>query len=152
MDLHYQRRLAAEILGVGENNIVFDLEQLDKIANAVTREDIKRLIKEGIIRAEVQRRNSRGRWREFHNAKKEGRHRGPGSRKGSSEARTEHHYKWVYKIRKIRRFLKWLRDHEIIDSRTYRRLYRLAKGGSFDSLATLKRYMKDHNLLPQHIR
>ncbi|MCC6058463.1 MAG: 50S ribosomal protein L19e, partial [Desulfurococcaceae archaeon] len=52
------------------------------------------------------------------------------------------------RIRKIRRFLKWLRDQKIIDSKTYRRLYRLAKGGAFDSLASLKRYLKENNLLP----
>jgi large subunit ribosomal protein L19e len=152
MDLRYQRRLAAEILGVGENNIVFDPEQLDRISNAITREDVKRLIKEGIIKIEVPQRNSRGRWKILHEAKKKGRYRGPGSRKGSSSARTDHHYEWVYRIRKIRQFLKWLRDHEIIDSKTYRKLYRLSKGGAFDSLAALKRYMKDNNLLPSNFK
>jgi len=148
MDLRYQRRLAAEVLGVGENNIIFDPEHLDRVANAVTREDIKKLVEEGIIKVENPRRNSRGRWRIRHEARKKGRHRGPGSRKGSLSARTSHYYRWVYRIRKIRRFLKWLRDQEIIDSKTYRRLYRLAKGGAFDSLASLKRYLKENNLLP----
>lgn len=152
MDLRYQRRLAAEILGVGENNIVFDSENIDRVSSAVTREDIKRLIKEGIIKAEPPQRNSRGRWKEFHEDRKKGRHRGFGRRKGTTDARTEHLHQWVYRIRKIRRFLKWLRDHEVIDRRTYRRLYRMAKGGVFNSLASLKRYMKDHGLLPQDFK
>ncbi|MEM4788980.1 MAG: 50S ribosomal protein L19e [Ignisphaera sp.] len=152
MNLRYQRRLAAEILGVGENNIIFDPKQQDRIANAVTREEIKRLIKEGIIRVEPPRRNSKGRWKEFHEARKEGRHRGPGRRKGAISARIDHYNDWVYKIRKIRTFLRWLRDHEIIDRKTYRYLYRMAKGGAFNSLAALKRYMKDHNLLPQDFK
>ncbi|MCC6057952.1 MAG: 50S ribosomal protein L19e, partial [Desulfurococcaceae archaeon] len=55
MDLRYQRRLAAEVLGVGENNIIFDPEHLDRVANAVTREDIKKLVEEGIIKVENPR-------------------------------------------------------------------------------------------------
>ena len=50
---------------------------------------------------------------------------------------------WIATIRKIRRFLKWLRDHEVIDRKTYRRLYRLAKGGMFRSLADLKRHLQE---------
>uniref|UniRef100_A0A7C2VAX9 Large ribosomal subunit protein eL19 n=1 Tax=Ignisphaera aggregans TaxID=334771 RepID=A0A7C2VAX9_9CREN len=152
MDLRYQRRLAAEILDVGENKVVFDPTQLDRIANAVTREDIVRLIRDGAIGVKRPSRNSRGRWREFHKERKEGRHRGFGRRKGPASARTDHYHEWVSKIRKIRRFLKWLRDHEIIDRRTYRMLYRKAKGGAFNSLSSLKRYMKDHNLLPPEYR
>lgn len=152
MDLSYQKRLAAEIIGVGESKIVFDETQLERIANAVTREDIKRLIDEGIIYAELPHRNSRGRWKILHEARKKGRHRGPGRRKGSATARTKHLYRWVYRIRKIRKFLKWLRDHEIIDKKTYRMLYRKAKGGVFDSVVALKRYMKELGLLPQDYR
>lgn len=147
MDLSYQRRVAAEILGVGENNIVFDETKIDRIANAITREDIKKLIKEGAIYYQPPRRNSRGRWKVFHEARKKGRHRGYGKRKGAAGARSNHLYEWVYRIRKIRRYLQWLRDHEIIDRRTYRILYRKAKGGLFDSLSSLKRYMKDLGLL-----
>lgn len=152
MDLSYQRRLAAEILGVGESKVIFDESQLERIASAITREDIKRLIDDGVIAVEPPRRNSRGRWREFHEARKKGRHRGPGRRKGTRGAREEHLHRWVYRIRKIRGFLRWLRDHEIIDRRTYRILYRKAKGGAFDSLASLKRYLKDQGILPQDYR
>ncbi len=149
MDLRYQRRLAAEVLGVGETRIRFDPEQLDRVASAVTREDIKRLIKDGVIRVEPPHSNSRGRWRIWHEQRKKGRHRGPGRRKGSKNAREDRKEKWVHTIRKIRRFLRWLRDHGIIDRRTYRKLYMMAKGGAFDSLSALKRYMKDHGMLPQ---
>ncbi len=148
MDLSYQRRLAAEILGVGESRIRFDPENLDKVASAVTREDIRRLIKEGIIYVEPEHSNSRGRWRIRHEQRKKGRRRGPGRRKGSAGARQDKKRVWVNKIRKLRRFLRYLRDKGIIDRKTYRKLYMMAKGGAFDSLASLKRYMKDHGLLP----
>jgi len=152
MDLSYQRRLAAELLGVGETRIRFDAEQLDRVASAITKEDIRRLIKEGVIRVEPPHSNSRGRWRIRHRKRREGRRRGPGRRKGAKGARTDEKEVWMNRIRKIRKFLRWLRDHGIIDRRTYRKLYLMAKGGAFDSLSSLKRYMKDHGILPQDYR
>jgi len=149
VDLRYQRRLAAEILGVGETRIRFKDEELDRIASAVTKEDIRRLIKEGLIYVEPPHSNSRGRWRYRHEQRKKGRRRGPGRRKGAKGARADEKELWMNRIRKIRRFLRWLRDHGVIDRRIYRRLYLMAKGGAFDSLSALKRYMKDHGLLPQ---
>jgi large subunit ribosomal protein L19e len=152
MDLSYQRRLAAEILGVGESRIKFDLSAIDRIEAAVTKDEIRRLIKDGVIYAIPEKSNSRGRWREFHEERKMGRHRGQGKRKGKIGARIDPKRQWINRIRKIRRFLKWLRDNGVIDKKTYRMLYRKAKGGAFDSLASLKRFMKDHNILPQDYR
>uniref|UniRef100_A0A7C5UXU7 Large ribosomal subunit protein eL19 n=1 Tax=Ignisphaera aggregans TaxID=334771 RepID=A0A7C5UXU7_9CREN len=152
MDLSYQKKLAAKILGVGETRIKVDVSQIDRVSTAVTREEVKRLIKDGIIYTEYAKGNSRGRWRKFHASRKEGRHRGYGKRKGAEGARQELEELWVYRVRKLRRFLKWLRDHGTIDKKTYRMLYRKVKGGAFDSLATLKRYMKDHGILPQSFR
>lgn len=152
MDLSYQKKLAAEILGVGESRIKFDISAIDRIEGAVTKEEIRRLIKEGVIYAEYAKSNSRGRWREFHEERKAGRHRGQGKRKGTKGARTDPKRLWINRIRKIRRYLKWLRDNGVIDKKTYRLLYRKAKGGAFDSLASLKRYMKDQNILPQNAR
>jgi len=151
MDLSYQRRLAAEILGVGESRIRFDPNELERVEAAVTREDIKRLIHDGVIYVEPVHSNSRGRWRIRHEKKKKGRRRGHGRRKGSAGARQDPKRAWMYRIRKIRRFLRWLRDHGLVDRRTYRKLYMMAKGGAFESLSTLKRYMKDHGILPEGV-
>ncbi len=151
MDLSYQRKIAAKILGVGESRVKFDATQLDRVSSAVTREEVKRLIEDGIIYAVYAKGNSRGRWREFHLARKEGRHRGHGKRKGAKAAREDPEIMWVYRVRKLRSYLRWLRDHGTIDRRTYRLLYRKVKGGVFDSLASLKRYMRDHGILHQNI-
>ncbi len=140
-DLSLQRRLAAEVLGVGENRVRFDPERLADIESALTREEVRRLIKDGAIWAEPAGRSSRGRWKERHEKRKRGRRRGPGRRRGSKGAREDPHEKWVNTVRKIRRFLKWLRNSEVIDTATYRRLYRLAKGGAFKSLSDLKRHL-----------
>ena len=142
-DLSIQKRLAAEVLGVGVSRIRVDPNRIEDVEAALRREDIKRLIKEGAIYAIPERRNSRGRWKVRHERKKKGRRSGPGSRKGAKDARMDSKRMWVMTIRKIRRFLRWLRDHEIIDKRTYRRLYMLAKGGTFRSLADLKRHLQE---------
>ncbi|MCS7099245.1 MAG: 50S ribosomal protein L19e [Sulfolobales archaeon] len=141
VDLSIQRRLAAEILGVGEGRVRFDPENLEKVESALTREDVKKLIREGIIWVEPRRRNSRGRWKERHEKRRRGHRRGPGKRKGAKNAREDPKERWVNTIRKIRRFIKWMRDSEVIDTVTYRKLYRLAKGGAFKSLSDLKRHL-----------
>ncbi|HIP85899.1 MAG TPA: 50S ribosomal protein L19e [Pyrodictium sp.] len=146
-DLSLQKRLAADILGVGESRIWIDPTKIDQVAQAITREDVRKLIKEGIIRVKPAHSPSRGRWRERHQARKKGRRRGPGRRKGVASARKDPKEEWMHRIRKIRRYLRWLRDHGVIDRRTYRQLYRWAKGGMFPTFASLKRWLRDHGYL-----
>ncbi len=147
MDLSIQKRLAAEVLGVGESRIWIDPTRIEDVEGAVTKEEIRKLIKEGVIRVKPIKGNSRARWRERHEKRKKGRRRGPGKRKGAKTARLSKKEAWMNTIRKIRRYLRYLRDHGVIDRRTYRRLYMLAKGGTFRSLSSLKTYMKEQGLL-----
>lgn len=149
MDYRLQRRLAAEILGVGESRIWIspDPEHAEDIENAVTKEDVARLIKQGIIRVRPKKGNSHSRWLQRHIQRRKGRRRGYGKRKGPATARQDPKEAWMARIRKIRRYLRWLRDHGQIDRHTYRRLYRLAKGGAFKSLADLRRHMEEQGLL-----
>jgi len=142
-DLSMQKRLAAEILNVGTSRIRIDPESWDDVESALRREDIRRLIKDGVIWAESARRNSRGRWKVLHAKRRKGHRRGSGKRKGAKGARQDEALLWVFTVRKIRRYLKWLRDHKVIDRKTYRKLYLLAKGGTFRSLSDLKRHLTD---------
>ncbi|MEM3727115.1 MAG: 50S ribosomal protein L19e, partial [Candidatus Bathyarchaeia archaeon] len=50
MNLKTQKRLAASILKAGETRIKIDPEQIDKVESAITREEIKKLIHEGVIK------------------------------------------------------------------------------------------------------
>ncbi|ALL01053.1 50S ribosomal protein L19E [Pyrodictium delaneyi] len=143
-DLSMQRRLAAEILGVGESRIWIDPSRIDDVASAITREEVRRLIKEGVIKVKPKHSPSRGRWRERHEARKKGRHRGYGRRKGEASARRDPKEEWMHRIRKMRRYLRYLRDHGVIDRRTYRKLYMWAKGGMFPTFASLKRWLEEH--------
>ncbi len=146
MNLSVQRRVAAEILKVGVNRVWFDPEKIEEISAAVTREDIRSLIKQGAIRAKPKKGVSRVRARMLHEKKKRGQRRGPGSRKGKATARMPRKEKWMMKIRAIRAFLKRLRARRIITQSTYRMLYRMAKGGAFENVAYLKKYIKERKL------
>ncbi len=148
-DLSLQKRLAAEVLGVGESRIWIDPEEIDRVMDAITREEIKRLIHDGVIKVKPVHGNSRARWRIRHEQRKKGRRRGHGRRKGDKTARHDDKEDWMNRIRKMRRFLRYLRDHNVIDRRTYRRLYRLAKGGVFKNLSSLKHYLKEHGIVEE---
>jgi large subunit ribosomal protein L19e len=127
------RRLAADILNVGESRIWIDPERLEEVENAVTRADVRGLIKSGVVRKRPASTPSRGRVRAG------GRRRGPGSRKGSKDARLS--VTWVEKVRAQRGLLKGLRDRKVISRRLYRRLYLMVKGGAFASRRALMNYV-----------
>ena len=61
-------------------------------------------------------------------------------------ARSDPKEEWIKRIRAIRKFLKYLRKRRIISRSTYRRLYMLAKGGTFTSVSHVKTYIREHKL------
>ncbi len=146
MDLSLQKRLAAEILGVGVSRVKIKPEEAERVSEALTREDVKKLIKEGIIYVEPVHGNAH-RWLERRRKRQKGHRRGCGKRKGKKTARLPEKEAWMHRIRKMRRHLRYLRDNKRIDARTYRRLYMLAKGGMFKSLSALQSYITEHSLL-----
>ena len=146
MTLKSQRRLAAEILKVGENRVWIDPERIDEVESAITREEIRRLIHEGAIRALKKRGVSRARARIIHQKKKKGLRRGLGSRSGALKARQPRKEMWMMRIRALRRRLRILRDSHAITKTTYRRLYVMAKSGTIRSVTELKRYLEAHRL------
>ena len=138
-DLQLQKRLAADLKGVGVKRVKIPPEYVDEVASALTREDVRKLIKDGKIIIEQKRGISSGRLKERKkNRRLKGEGRKEGSRKGKKGARTDRKEKWINTIRKLRRFLKYLRDNKIIDRKTYRRLYTESKAGTFKSLRDLK--------------
>jgi large subunit ribosomal protein L19e len=149
MNLKLQRRLAAEILKVGENSVWMDPDELETIAEAVTKEDVRGLIEEGIIRRKPVKGVSRARIRKRRMQRKKGRRRGHGRRKGKKTARMPKKERWMMRIRALRRKLRELRDSGKIERRTYRMLYRKAKGGEFRSIAHLESYIIANKLIKE---
>ena len=147
MSLKAQKRMAAEILKCGENRVYFDPYLIDEIKMAITREDIRNLVKEGIILKKYKKGSSKYRKIVRHERKKKGRARGLGKRKGTIHARNPKKRAWIKKIRPIRKELKKLRDRKLISVASYRKLYKNAKGGMFGSVAQLNRHIKEKELI-----
>jgi large subunit ribosomal protein L19e len=137
-DLANQRRVAAAIMKCGENRVWFNPERLSDIQNAISREDLKGLIDEGVVSAQQIKGVSRGRARSKIAKRSYGHCRGPGRRRGAAGARHPSKRAWIRKIRAIRRTLVEMRDAGTIDRHVYRILYRRAAGGQFRSIAHLK--------------
>lgn len=147
MSLKAQKRMAAQILKCGENRVYFDPYLIEDIRMAITREDIRNLIKEGVILKKYEQGISKHRKNVRHERKKKGRARGLGKRKGKRTARTPKKKAWMRKIRPQRRELKKLRDRKLITTATYRKLYKNAKGGMFPSVAQMNRHIKEKELM-----
>ncbi len=133
MNLRSQKRIAADVLGVGVHKVVIDPDQQEEASEAITREDIRDLVKQGVISAKKPKGNSRGRVRKRLAQKKKRRQSGPGKRTGAKKARTPSKAQWINKIRAIRDELATLKKEGKIDAATYRLLYRRAKGNLFHS-------------------
>ncbi len=95
MDLKNQKRMAADILGCGHSRVWIDPNQIEDVADAITRADIRKAIEAGSIRALPKTGVSRGRARYRLAQKSKGRRRGQGSRKGTAGARTPRKERWI---------------------------------------------------------
>ncbi|MBD3260808.1 MAG: 50S ribosomal protein L19e [Candidatus Altiarchaeales archaeon] len=138
MNLRNQRRMAAELLKVGENKVNFNQERLEEVADALTREDIRYLINSGAIAAKQEKGQSRGRIRQAKQKRSKGLKTGHGSRKGTAKARYDTKRLWVVKVRALRDELRKMRQEDIVDQSTYRKLYNQIKGGLFHSRRHLR--------------
>jgi len=140
-DLGAQKRLAADVLDVGKNRVWFDPEAQDEIAEAITREDVRALVRDGLVREKTARGNSRGRARERDAKRAYGHRKGPGTRRGTAGARQDAKSQWKDGIRAQRRRLRELRDEGEITRAQYRELYDKSGGGEFRSVRYLENYI-----------
>jgi large subunit ribosomal protein L19e len=143
-DLSAQRRLAADVLDVGETRVWLDPDAQSEIAEAITREDVRELVDEGTIRAEDADGNSRGRARERDAKRSEGHRKGPGTRRGEAGAREDGKDRWQRTIRAQRRTLRELRDGGEITPAQYRELYDMAGGGEFQDVRRLLNHIEEN--------
>jgi large subunit ribosomal protein L19e len=145
-NLSGQRRLAAQILKVGQNRVWIDPERMDDVEGAITREEIKKLIHEKVITSSPEKGVSRARAKTIQAKKRKGRRKGPGSHGGSGHARISKKEAWMSKIRSLRKRLRELKASRVITETTYSQLYRMAGSGRFESVTDLERYLKAHDL------
>lgn len=145
-DLSNQRRLAAQIMKVGQNRVWIDPERMDDVEAAITREEVRKLVHEKVIKALPEKGVSRARAKIIQGKKKKGRRKGAGSRTGTGYAKISKKEAWMSKIRSLRKRLRELKATRVITETTYRKLYSAAGSGRFESVADLERYLKAHDL------
>jgi len=127
LNLKSKRRLAASVLGVGADRIIFNDEYSDLIQDAITRSTIRGLVGFGAIKVAPKKGVSRGRFRAKSMKLKRG--RGAGSTEGKATARNPRKQAWISKVRALRWRLKVAKERKEISNDDYKRLYKQVKGG-----------------------
>lgn len=137
VNIRKKRELVARILGVGVNRVRFEPDKLEDVADSITRDNIRSLVKSGAIWTIRPRGTSRGRAQEKRAVwKTHG--KGPGSKKGKGTARTGKKQVYVIRVRSQRYHLKVMKDRKEIANNVYWHLYKQVNGGHVRSLAHLR--------------
>ncbi len=137
--LALQKRIAASILKIGQNRVWFDPFRINDIREAITKEDIRVLIKEKAIKRKpvigVKRRAGKIRQKR----KRKGRGRGPGRKRKIVKKRKK---EYIIKIKNLRKYIQTLKQENIISTKESRKLMRLSKAGMFKSKKDIKDKIK----------
>lgn len=141
MNLRSKRRLAASVLGVGVDRVIFNDDYSDLIQDAITRSTIRGLVGFGAIKVAPKKGVSRGRFRVKSRKLKRG--RTAGSTEGTAFARNPRKEMWISKVRALRWRLKVAKERKEISNAAYRRLYKQVKGGQVRGVKHLLDLMKE---------
>jgi len=140
-----QKKLAARVMGVGISRVrIIDDKE---VGEAITRNDVRRLVVKGAI-AKSEKRGTSKKYSSYRvSQKKRGRRVGKGSWKGRRFAKKDSKSHWIDRTRPLTRLLKELRDSGKIERSEYRKLYYMVKGGAFRNKKHLLYHLKSKELI-----
>ena len=144
--MNTQRKIAMKLLKCGNARVWMDPSRAEDISQAITRHDVARLIKDGVIAKIPEKGISSGRKAKARLQKKKGRKHGHGSRKGSKHLKKA---AWIKKIRALRRYMQQLKAKGMITNTVYRETYNKSKSGFFKDKNYLKVYLERNKLLKE---
>jgi len=142
------RKIAAGMLKCGESRV--RIEMTKEVEEALTREDVRSLIRSGLVWKVQKKGTSKFKTKVAFRQKKKGRRTKMGSRHGTFNARSGPKKKrWIKSIRSLRRLLKELKVNGQIEASTYTQFYPRIKGAEFRNKKHLLTYLDEHDLLKQ---
>ncbi|MEM3476772.1 MAG: 50S ribosomal protein L19e [Candidatus Micrarchaeaceae archaeon] len=140
MSIKLTKRIASSIMHRGVSAIKIAAGSEKNASEAITRSDVKELIKSNKIYAVKAKKNISRYGKELNKKREQGRRRGKGSKKGTKKTRLG--FKYIKEIRAQRRILSSLKAEKIIDNEAYKRFYALSKGGSFPTKLSLINHIR----------
>lgn len=149
MDLKSQKNMAAKLLKCGRSRVWFDPARIGDLSEAITGADIRRLIKDGVIKELPKKGISSYRKNKIKKQKSKGRRKGEGSRKGKIKTRIGRKRTWIKRIRTIRKMIKEMKNNGRIENKTYHDIYVKSKSGFFRSKSHIMTYLERNNLLKE---